>query len=147
VANTETDKPPRRRGRFRSGFPAGLFGGLIGVAALASGGMVSNGKEEFGAFLALTIACCATGALVGFLVGSPGLAMGDDAADKANERGWASRLGVFGNWITGAAFVLVSANAGKIVEWFASVTRKVAGRVVRTSFDAVTATSARSMSW
>lgn len=70
-------------------------------------------------------ASAAAGAFVGFLVGGPGLAAGNDATDRANEKGWANRLGVFGNWITGAAFVLAIANASDIAEWFSDVTRAV----------------------
>lgn len=80
--------------------------------------------------MALTIASLACGGLAGFLVGGPGLGSGDDLTRQANERGWADRLGVFGNWVTGAAFVLVTANAAEIADWFARLTRSV-GRADR----------------
>lgn len=109
-----------------SGFPAGLVGIVVVALGVGSGALVTRSKSEFGAFLALVLASGAGGSFAGFLVGGPGLESGDKAAEKANERGWADRLGVFGNWITGAAFVLIVGNAGEIVDWFSSMTGAVA---------------------
>ncbi len=114
------------RGPLFTGFPAAYVAVLLVALAGVTGWLAAGTKERFGVLVALIVASCASGALTGFLVGAPGLASGDEATEKANEKGWADRLGVFGNWITGAAFVLVVANAGEITAWFSSMTRKVA---------------------
>ena len=108
------------------GFNAGIIAVAVIIAAVVSGVLMAPDAEGIGAFLALMVASAAAGGFVGFLVGAPGLAAGDDSTDKANEKGWANRLGVFGNWITGAAFVLAIANAAEIADWFSDVTRTVA---------------------
>lgn len=109
-----------------SGFPAALIAIPVVIVSLGSGVLVSRSSREFGTFLAIVLAGCAGGAFAGFLVGAPGLESGDTATVTANKKGWADRLGVFGNWVTGAAFVLVVANAGEIADWFASMTRTLA---------------------
>lgn len=110
-----------------SPFPAAILGIAIAAAVLGAGLLVSRSGADFGAFLTLVLASAAGGAFAGFLVGAPGLEGGDKSTEKANERGWAQRLGVFGNWVTGAAFVLAVANGADIADWFSSMTRTVAG--------------------
>lgn len=109
-----------------SGFPAGLVASIVTFVAIVSGLLISSSKSEFGAFLALVFASSAGGSFVGFLVGAPGLRSGDEEQQEANERGWADRLGIFGNWVTGAAFVLLVANGAEVADWFASMTATVA---------------------
>ena len=76
--------------------------------------------------VALMLAGFTVASVVGFLIGGPGAASGEDGTEAANKEGWGSRIGVFGSWLTGAAFALVIANAGEIVDWFANLTRTVA---------------------
>lgn len=110
------------------GFPAALIAVLVVAAAAATMGGVARSGSEFGLFVALVAASLAGGGFVGWVIGGPGLGSGEDATAKANERGWADRLGILGNWLTGAAFVLVVARAGQIVDWFARMTRTIAVR-------------------
>ncbi len=113
------DPPPPSR-------PYGYIPVIVGVvvlgAAVASWLMVSDSWVERGTFLSLVLVSFAGGGVIGLIVGGPGAGPGDAGTDDANSEGWSARLGVFGNWITGAAFALVIANASEIVEWFSSLT-------------------------
>lgn len=115
-------------GLSRFGFRAAWVAVIIMIAAIVSGLLISRSTSEYGAFVALVLASAAGGSFAGFLVGAPGLGSGDEEQQKANERGWADRLGVFGNWVTGAAFVLVVANGAELAGWFSSMTATIARR-------------------
>jgi hypothetical protein len=95
------------------------------VVFLRTAGAVTETEKEQWAFVAIVLASLAVGALVGFVVGGPGAETGTDGTDKANREGWGGRLGVFGTWLTGAAFALAIANAGAIAGWFASMTASI----------------------
>lgn len=102
--------------------PMWAMGVPFALAASFCGIVVADTRGQFAQFISLAFAALCLGGMVGFLVGGPGSGPGDSGRDAANQAGWGQRLGVFGNWITGAAFALVIANAGAIADWFAALT-------------------------
>lgn len=103
-------------------FPMWAMGVPFALAASFCGIVVADTRGQFALFVSLAFAALCLGGMVGFLVGGPGSGPGDEGRDQSNQAGWGQRLGVFGNWITGAAFALVIANAGAIADWFAELT-------------------------
>jgi hypothetical protein len=84
-------------------------------------------NAERASMLALVLCALVAGGLTGALVVSPGAASGESGTASANEEGWVRRLGIFGSWITGAAFVLLIAKAAAVETWFVHLTGSVAG--------------------
>ena len=101
----------------------GIAVAIGGVIALA---LFSTSKREFGTVLTCSAAAFAVGSLLGFLIGGPGADGGEEGTKTANSSGWSSRLGVFGTWLTGAAFALALSNWSELSNWFATVTRTAA---------------------
>ena len=93
------------------------FGGLIALA------LFTTTRREWGSAVMFSAASFAVGALLGFLIGGPGVGAGEKAAADASAKGWGARLGVFSTWLTGAAFALALKEWSALAEWFANVTR------------------------
>jgi hypothetical protein len=112
--------------RHLEGFPAKYVAIFIVVLTIVMCALVADSGAEWAMMTALILAATVFGALVGVLIGAPGAEGGDSGTAAANKAGWASRLGVFGTWLTGAAFALVVVNASDIVDWFSRQTEAIA---------------------